>query len=102
MAHVSFSPPYTPASQVAQQLRDRGYAVLQPGGTAAWIGCELAELQVLSSDWADLPPDDFLKDGGRYRRRPGCGLSRAAFPPRARKGPLLFAAEPRVRRVHLF
>ena len=69
MAHVSFSPPYTPASQVAQQLRDRGYAVLQPGGTAAWIGCELAELQVLSSDWADLPPDDFLKDGGRYRRR---------------------------------
>ena len=35
----------------------------------AWIGCEQAELQALSSDWIDLPLDDFLKDGGRYRRR---------------------------------
>lgn len=35
----------------------------------AWIGCEQAELQALSSDWTDLPLDDFLKDGGRYRRR---------------------------------
>lgn len=69
MAHISFSPPYTPAGQVVQQLRDRGYAVLQPGDTAAWSGCELAQLQALGSDWADLPPDDFLKDGGRYRRR---------------------------------
>jgi len=69
MAHISFSPPYTPASQVAQQLRDRGYAVLQPSGTAAWAGCELAQLQALASDWDDLPPDDLLKDGGRYRRR---------------------------------
>lgn len=24
---------------------------------------------MLEADWADLPPDDFLKDGGRYRRR---------------------------------
>jgi hypothetical protein len=69
MPHVTFSPPYTPASQAAQQLRDRGYAVLQPQGTAEWAGCGLASLQALSADWADLPADDFLKDGGRYRRR---------------------------------
>lgn len=54
---------------MAQQLRDRGYAVLQPHDTAVWLGCDLADLQALASDWADLPPDDFLKDGGRYRRR---------------------------------
>ncbi len=69
MAHVSFSPPYVPPGQVVQQLRDRGYAVLQPRDTADWLGCGLADLQALSSDWADLPPDEFLKDGGRYRRR---------------------------------
>ena len=69
MAHVTFSPPYTPLSQCAQQLRDRGYAVLQPSDTAAWAGCDPEQLHALSSDWADLPFDDFLKDGGRYRRR---------------------------------
>lgn len=69
MAHLSFSPPYIPASQIAQQLRDRGYAVLQPCDASAWIGCALSGLQALSSGWADLPPDEYLKDGGRYRRR---------------------------------
>ena len=46
-----------------------GYALLRPHDTAVWIGCALADLQALSSSWSDLPPDDFLKDGGRYRRR---------------------------------
>lgn len=69
MAHVTFSPPYVPACQVVQQLRDRGYAVLQPRDAAEWAGCTPADLQALAADWADLPPDDFLKDGGRYRRR---------------------------------
>ena len=69
MAHISLCPPYTPASQVVRQLRDRGYAVLQPEDTAAWAGCDLARLQDLAPDWDDLPPDEFLKDGGRYRRR---------------------------------
>ncbi|QIL79857.1 2OG-Fe dioxygenase family protein [Diaphorobacter sp. HDW4A] len=69
MANVTFSPPYSPADQVANQLRDRGFAVLQPSDVANWIGCTLEELLALSGDWADLPPDEFLKDGGRYRRR---------------------------------
>src|SRR5574337_39764 len=69
MAHISFSPPYIPPCQIVQQLCDRGYAVLQPRDTAEWLGCELVDLQALSSAWAYLPPDEFLKDGGRYRRR---------------------------------
>lgn len=52
-----------------RQLRDHGYAVLQPQDAAVWIRCGLADLQALSPNWDDLPPDDFLKDGGRYRRR---------------------------------
>lgn len=69
MAYVSFSPPYTPPVEISRQLRDHGYALLRPHDTAVWIGCALADLQALSSSWSDLPPDDFLKDGGRYRRR---------------------------------
>ena len=69
MAHITFSPPYCPADQASNQLRDRGFAVLQPADTALWLGCELADLHALSAAWDDLPPDEFLKDGGKYRHR---------------------------------
>lgn len=69
MTHVTFSPPYILPEQAAAQLRSQGYAVLSPAGVAAWIGVAPAELQALARDWSDLPPDEHLKDGGRYRRR---------------------------------
>lgn len=69
MAEVTFPPPFTPPDRVADQLRKVGYAVLSPSDVAAWSGCPLQDLQALAADWATLPPDDFLKDGGRYRRR---------------------------------
>ena len=69
MTPMIFSPPYVPAGQVAAQWRDRGYAVLAPEDTAAWIHVTLPELTALHADWDDLPPDDYLKDGGCYRRR---------------------------------
>ncbi len=69
MARVTFSPPFIPPSDVASQLHQAGYAVLSPDAVAAWVGCDLAALMDLNGDWATLPPDDFLKDGGRYRRR---------------------------------
>ena len=69
MAEVTFPPPFTGPHGVADQLRRAGYAVLSPTDVAAWSGCPLQDLQALVADWAHLPPDDFLKDGGRYRRR---------------------------------
>ena len=69
MAQVTFSPPFTSPSDVVSQLRQGGYAVLSPAAVAQWVGCDLSELMGLNGDWATLPPDDFLKDGGRYRRR---------------------------------
>ena len=69
MAQVTFSPPFTAPSDVASQLRKAGYAVLSPADVARWVGCGLSSLMALNGDWAALPPDDFLKDGGRYRRR---------------------------------
>lgn len=69
MAHITFPPPYIAPQNAAQSLRDAGYAVLRPDEFAAWAGVSLTELHALDADWAQLPPDAFLKDGGRYRRR---------------------------------
>lgn len=69
MAYPTFAPPYAPPDEAVAQLRERGFAVLQPHDTATWAGVALTELQQLAPDWDDLPPDDHLRDGGRYRRR---------------------------------
>ena len=69
MAHISFLPPFTTPSHVTAQLRQGGFAVLAPADVARWAGCDLAALMALNGDWGNLPPDDYLKDGGRYRRR---------------------------------
>ena len=69
MAQVSFSPPFTQPADVASQLRHSGFAVLSPAAVAEWVGCDLSALMALNTDWGALPPDEFLKDGGRYRRR---------------------------------
>jgi hypothetical protein len=63
------SPAYTYPDQLPTQLRQQGYAVLGPRGVCELAGCTLAQLQALAPSWADLPPDEYLKDGGRYRRR---------------------------------
>ena len=43
--------------------------MLSSASVCALAGVTLSELQAWSADWADLPPDLYLKDGGRYRRR---------------------------------
>ena len=63
------SPAYTYPDQVSTQLRQQGYAVLSPQGVCELAGCTLEELDALRASWNDLPPDGYLKDGGRYRRR---------------------------------
>ena len=62
-------PAYTYPDQVDALLRQQGYAVLSPGGVAQWSGCALEDLATLVASWNNLPPDQHLKDGGRYRRR---------------------------------
>ena len=62
-------PAYTYPDQLGTLLRQQGYAVLSPQGVCELAGCTLAELEALRASWADLPPDQHLKDGGRYRRR---------------------------------
>jgi len=69
MAQLSFAPPFTTPAAVAGQLRTTGFAVLSPADVARWMGTDLPALMALNSDWSSLPPDEFLKDGGRYRKR---------------------------------
>jgi hypothetical protein len=60
---------YTSPDQLPITLRQQGYAVLSPQSTSELAVCALADLDALRPSWNDLPPDKYLKDGGRYRRR---------------------------------
>ena len=69
MSSSTLAPPLTPPAQLRTQLQTDGFAVLAPQALAALAGLGMAELQALAESWNDLPPDQYLKDGGRYRRR---------------------------------
>lgn len=43
--------------------------MVDPQEVSELIGQPLAALQALRPAWDDLPPDAYLRDGGRYRRR---------------------------------
>ncbi|WP_409265770.1 2OG-Fe dioxygenase family protein [Massilia sp. BHUDP2] len=61
--------PYTAPSQLTEAIRSEGYALLRPQDVARLAGCSLDELQSLVPSWDRLELDNYLKDGGRYRRR---------------------------------
>ncbi len=94
---ATFSAPYTPPEALVDDLRARGYAVLPPGDVHALCGVTAAALASLAASWDDLPPDEYLRDGGRYRsRRHACftvsadGVARA--PHRAHYQPVDYNA----------
>jgi hypothetical protein len=66
---MSLAPPITAPSQIVSALRGPGHAVLDPDGVCTLASASLAELAALRPSWDTLPPDAYLKDGGRYRRR---------------------------------
>lgn len=66
---ASFSAPYASLESLDEALRVRGYAVLAPNAVAALAGVDPADLAALTPSWDDLRPDEYLKDGGRYRKR---------------------------------
>lgn len=61
--------PFVEGDAVGISLRQHGYAVVGATGVAALAGVAPADLQALRPVWDRLPPDAFLRDGGRYRRR---------------------------------
>jgi hypothetical protein len=63
------TPPYVAAREFASAVRVAGHAAISPSSMSELAGVALDDLQALSSSWDDLPPDAYLRDGGRYRRR---------------------------------
>ena len=66
---TTYAPPFTDIAHLTGALRTAGYALLSAHDVFTLAGCEPAELDALAASWDALPPDAFLKDGGRYRRR---------------------------------
>ena len=67
---TSFTPPSLAEPAALGAVLDRqGYAVLNADAVSTLSHCAAPDLQALRPLWAGLPPDAYLKDGGRYRRR---------------------------------
>ncbi|MEN9385172.1 MAG: hypothetical protein RL323_2315 [Pseudomonadota bacterium] len=62
-------PPCVPVSRMPEQLRLQGFALLDARSVQNWLAVSPAELAALQPSWDDLPSDQYLKDGGHYRRR---------------------------------
>jgi len=69
MTIANLAPTYTDPSHLADAVKSQGFGVLSPSGLATFLDLPRFALDVLKPDWDDLPPDNFLKDGGHYRRR---------------------------------
>jgi hypothetical protein len=97
MPAPAFLPLFSPPSEIAPVILQRGYALLNPRGVSELSGVDLAALDALRPSWGNLPPDTYLKDGGRYRRRRhSCFLVEGGVvrptPPRAHWQPLEYNA----------
>ena len=66
---ASFPAPQTPLDGLDAALRERGYAVLAADAVAALAGVAPSDFAALAPSWDDLRADEYLKDGGRYRKR---------------------------------
>jgi hypothetical protein len=62
-------PRFSDPQALPAALSERGYAVVAAPEVAALASCTVSDLQSLADTWVDLPPDLYLKDGGRYRKR---------------------------------
>ena len=63
------TPPYVPSRELTPVLRSTGHVAVNPSGLCELAGVAIDDLQALAPSWNDLPPDAYLRDGGRYRRR---------------------------------
>lgn len=68
-----FEPPYVAVDRFENQLRELGHAVISPASVQRAFGVTGEQLAALEPFWNELPPDGYLRDGGRYRfRRHSC------------------------------
>ena len=66
---MSPQPPLTEVAELAPELAQRGWAVLDADALCNLCDVAAATLSGWEPHWNDLPPDLHLRDGGHYRRR---------------------------------
>jgi hypothetical protein len=64
-----FLPPCVAPGRVDETLAQQGYALMDARSVQDWLGVGPQALASLQPSWDDLPSDQYLRDGGRYRRR---------------------------------
>ena len=69
MSSPSFLPPHVLPEHAVPALRQQGFAVLGAASAQALLGLSDVSATHMAEQWSNLPPDLYLKDGGRYRRR---------------------------------
>ena len=69
MSASPLPPPLTALDDLDAQLAGSGYAVLDAASLTALAGLPADAFVHWVPAWDALPADDYLKDGGRYRRR---------------------------------
>jgi hypothetical protein len=65
----SFQPPFSNTQELERSIAQTGFALLSPHSVEGLSGQSSNTWQLLASSWNDLAPDQYLKDGGRYRKR---------------------------------
>ncbi len=69
MSPTTFGPPFTSAPDAVAALTTDGYTLLDAVDLTSLTGAVRSGLDAWTGTWSDLPPDEYLKDGGRYRHR---------------------------------
>lgn len=62
------APPFIPLEELTPSLK-KGFAVISPKDFSDLTKHPLSTWNELQIYWNNLPPDNYLKDGGRYRKR---------------------------------
>jgi len=63
------APSFNEPARLADTVQAAGHAALSPDGLNTLLHAEAGALLALRPSWNELPPDAYLRDGGRYRRR---------------------------------
>jgi hypothetical protein len=63
------TPPCTSTAALNDTLKAQGFAVLPAATVRQWVQPDGAALETWQAHWDHLPSDNYLKDGGHYRRR---------------------------------
>lgn len=69
MSIPTINPSLTDLDTLSTTIQKQGYTVLGTSDLLSLAGLDITELEAIRSSWDDLPPDQYLKDGGHYRRR---------------------------------